>query len=266
MEKQFFVNNKSIIYTDEGKGKTLVLLHGYLETKEVWGSFAKKLSETFRVITIDLPGHGKSNIVAKTHKMNLMAECINSLLHELKINLCTMVGHSMGGYVTLAFAELFPEKLSGFVLFHSSVYADNDEKKRNRKREIEFIQNGKLDLIVNTNLPNTFANDNLETFSIKIEELKIRAKNNNPDGVCALLLGMMDRPDRQILIKEFAKPMLFIFGGKDNYIPVDTAKNMAELNPLISLKWLDKSGHMGFIEEEDISIETICDFNEFILP
>ncbi len=166
----------------------------------------------------------------------------------------------MGGYVMLAFAHLFPQKLNRFLLFHSSVYADNNEKKKNRQREIEFIQQGRLDLIINTNLPNTFANGNLEKFSEKIEEQKLKAKANSPDGVCALLRGMMNRPDRQELIKGFEKPMLFIFGKKDNYIPIDTAEKMAKLNSKITLKWLDNSGHMGFVEEEEESLRILIGF------
>lgn len=260
MEKQIYINNKSITYTDEGQGQTLVLLHGYLETKEVWTRFAKKLSKTFRVITIDLPGHGKSDVIAKTHSMNLMAETVNNLLLELNIEICTIIGHSMGGYVLLAFAQLFPQKLNRLVLFHSSVYSDTDEKKKNRLREIEFIQQGKLDLIVNSNLPDTFANENHILFSQTIETMKAMAVKSNPEGVCSILRGMMERNDQQEMIKNFKKPMLFIFGRKDNYIPVEVGEKMEKINNKIQLKWLTNSGHMGFVEEEKVSLRVLKRF------
>lgn len=260
MEKQFTFNTNKISYFDRGKGNVVVLLHGYLETKEVWSSFAEKLSKNFRVITLDLPGHGKSDVVAETHTMQLLAQFVNSLLLHLNIETCTLVGHSMGGYVMLAFVDLYPEKVERFVLFHSSVYADTDEKKKNRLREIEFIENGKLELIVNTNLPNTFATENLDKFSNEIDILKQHAKTQNPKGVCAILRGMMERPDRQELVKNFAKPMLFIFGEKDNYIPVEVAKKMLMLNPEINVKWLSDSGHMGFVEEQEISTGFLLNF------
>lgn len=260
MEKQCFINNKCIRYTDKGEGSVLILLHGYLETKEVWNSFAEKLSHDLRVITLDIPGHGKSDIMAETHTMELMAEIINGFLLDLKIETCTLVGHSMGAYIMLAFADLFPHKLNGFVLFHSSVYADTEEKKKTRLREIEFINKGKLDLIINTNLPNTFATDTLDNFSEEIERLKNKAKKHNPDGISALTRGMMERSDKQNLIKDFTKPMLFIFGEKDNYIPIDLGKKMSKLNPLITSIWLKNSGHMGFIEEEAKSFNLISKF------
>lgn len=260
MQKEITINGKRISYSDIGQGHTIVLLHGYLETKEVWTSFAKELSNKFRVIAPDIPGHGQSDTIDETHTMELMAQHINALLFELNIRNITLVGHSMGGYVMLAFAQLFPEKLKNMVLFHSSVYADTDEKKINRQREIEFIKSGKLELIVNTNLPNTFANDNVEKFNSALNQLKANAKNHDTDGVCALLRGMMQREDRQELISGFNKPMLFIFGKKDNYIPIEAGEKMMELNNNIEVLWLEKSGHMGFIEEEKITVKHISDF------
>jgi pimeloyl-ACP methyl ester carboxylesterase len=260
MEKHCLINNKTISYTDRGSGKVIVLIHGYLETKEVWNNFAQRLSENFRVIAPDIPGHGNSNVIAETHDMDLMAETINLLLQELNIETCTIVGHSLGGYVMLAFAQLFPEKLESFVLLHSTVYADTDEKRKNRLREIEFIKQGKLALIVNTHLPKTFANNNVKNFSVQIEEMKSHTKKHNPEGVCALLRGMMKRPDRQELIKTFDKPMLFIFGERDNYIPIEMGTKMANLSKKINVEWLQNSGHMGFIEEESNSHNIIEKF------
>lgn len=260
MTKYFKHNDKVISYFDKGRGKVVVLLHEYLETKEVWSSFAEKLSNNYRVIAIDIPGHGQSDVINETHSMKLMAESVNLLLNYLQVSECVMVGHSMGGYVMLAFANLYPEKLNSFVLFHSSIYSDTDEKKKNRLREIEFIKKGKLELIVNTNLPNTFTNDNLKKFSQIIENMKMQAVNNNAEGVCSILRGMMERHDRQELITNFKKPMLFIFGEKDNYIPVEVGEKMAKTNSKIQLDWLANSGHMGFVEEKEKSLRVILDF------
>ena len=260
MAKYFRNNNKVISYYDRGKGQVLVLLHGYLETKDVWSSFAEKLSENYRVIALDIPGHGKSDVIAETHTMELMAESVNALLIHLQIKICSMIGHSMGGYVMLAFADLYPEKLASFILFHSSIYADNDEKKKNRLREVDFVEKGKLELIVNTNLPKTFANDNLNSFSQTIEIMKQQAVNSIPKGVCAIIRGIMQRHDRKELISNFIKPMLFIFGEKDNYIPVEVGEKMAKLNSTIQLEWLADSGHMGFVEEKEKSLNIIRDF------
>ena len=105
---------KNIFYTDEGTGKVVVLLHGFTESQKIWKNFAKKLSAKYRVITIDLPGHGKSESPGAVHSMELMANVVFAVLKKLKAGKCMMIGHSMGGYVTLAFAEKYPKKLKGF--------------------------------------------------------------------------------------------------------------------------------------------------------
>ena len=156
--------NVDVFYKSYGERKNhaVVLLHGYLENMEIWSGFANKLAEDFYVITPDIPGHGKSGIFSATHRMDDLAESILAVIDQLKIDKIHLVGHSMGGYVTMAFRENHQERLHSYTLFHSTCFSDNPEKKKNRAREIEMINEGKKELIVNTNIPKGFANDNLE--------------------------------------------------------------------------------------------------------
>lgn len=255
MADTFLLNNKKLSYTEKGEGFPIVLLHGYLETKEVWDEYADLLSDYFRVVTLDIPGHGKSDVIADVHEMDLLAQNVDLLLTHLKIEKCVMVGHSMGGYLALAYASEFSSRINGLVLFHSSVYADNDEKKNNRKREIEFIRKGKKDLIFNVNLPKMFADDNVDEFQPVIKSIQEKAKLHSEDGICALLEGMMARVDQQELIKDGDFSKLFIFGRKDNYIPVEAAEAMASLSDTVQVEWLNNSGHMGFVEELEHSVQ-----------
>ena len=117
-----------IYFDDIGEGNVIVLLHGFLESTEIWKDFAKKLSKNFRVISIDLPGHGKSEIIDEVHSMDLMAKEVRNILEISGINKCVMVGHSMGGYTAIAFAKKFRRFLKGLILFHSHVEADNEKE------------------------------------------------------------------------------------------------------------------------------------------
>ena len=254
------INGKQVSYFDYGKGDVVVLLHGYLETKEIWEDFAEKLSKKFRVIAIDIPGHGKSDVFDKIHTMELMATVVDKLLSELKIEKCNIVGHSMGGYVVLAFAELFPERVNKTVLFHSSVYADAPEKKENRLSDIKHVNSGKLSEIVDNHIPKTFAESNLVLFQKEINKIKLSGKQNNPQGVIALVKGMMQRKDKQEFIKNYKKPFCFVFGKKDNFISEETAINMMRINDKTDTVWLSESGHVGFIEEKEKSLQTILKF------
>lgn len=256
----FTYNKLNLSYTDRGEGFPLVLLHGYLETKEVWDNFAEKLAVTHRVLIPDIPGHGQSGVLAPVHSMELMADAIKSLLVHLKISSCYMVGHSMGAYVMQAFADKYPEKLAGMLVFHSSVYADTEEKKQNRLNEISLIEKRQLQQVIEQHLPRTFAQPGLPEHQACIKQLTQKAWLHNPQGVCALIRGMMERPDRQALIQTWNKPLAFIFGANDNFIPQAAASQMQALNPKSKVYWLNNSGHMGFIEEPEESLKMVLDF------
>ena len=127
MSYYFKYKDGRIHYTDQGRGKVIVLLHGYLETSEVWDGYSAKLAEKYRVISPDLPGHGQSDIFGEILSMELMTEIIEGLLNYLEIEKVFLTGHSLGGYVTIAYTENFPERSTGYCLFHSHPLADSPD-------------------------------------------------------------------------------------------------------------------------------------------
>jgi pimeloyl-ACP methyl ester carboxylesterase len=250
----------SINYNDLGQGSVIILLHGYLETLQIWESFAVELAKNFRVISIDIPGHGKSGKVAETHSMDLMAEAVDAVLRNLKIDKAVIVGHSMGGYVALSYLANYRQKVSGIGLFHSNPFADSEEKKANRNREIEIIKQGKQELLFTANPAKSFADDNLERLKDKVKWAQAIAAQSPSEGIIALLEGMKIRPDRQDLLKETHIPVLYILGKKDNYIPFELLYPVAKRSPKGEILTLYNSGHMGFIEEEGICLEAMKSF------
>jgi len=250
----------SINYTDKGAGKAIVLLHGYLESLEIWNGFADELAKSFRVIAIDIPGHGKSGKVAAIHSMDLMAEAVDTVLTKLDIDKAFLVGHSMGGYVVLSYLANYARKVSGICLFHSTPFADTDEKKANRDREIGIINQGKQEDIFNINVPKGFANDNLTHLQKKVAWAINIAQNSQPEGIIALLEGLKTREDRQLLLKSTSTPVLYILGKKDNYIPFDVMYAVAQRSHNGETLILENSGHMGFIEEEGTCLEALSSF------
>lgn len=247
---------------DEGTGIPVVLLHGYLESSEIWKSFSVKLRQFFRIIRIDLPGHGDSGILQKIHTMEQLAEVTRFVLDALFIDKCVLIGHSMGGYVTLAFKELYPERLLGFSLFHSTPFPDTLEKKQARDREIELVKQNKKDLIISSNISNVFADDNLHLLKEDVERVKEIARCTSDEGIVASLEGMKLRPARQEVIKNSRIPYLIILGQKDKHIPFEDLKSKLEINQMGELKALKNSGHIGFIEEPEESANMIKSFVE----
>ncbi len=260
MSSFLLVKNRKIFFSDHGKGKTVVLLHGYLESLETWYDFSKKLSKKFRVISFDIPGHGESDLLSDEHSMELLAKTINHSLKKLGVKTCFIVGHSMGGYVSLMFHKLFPEMLFGFSLFHSHPFADSKETKNNRLREIKLVEDGRKDLIATFNIPFAFASSNTNKFKKEIEIAKTIALKTPQKGIIANLHAMMNRPDLSESIERTQLPFLYILGKKDNYIDTKSLVPKIKMPVNSEIHLLENSGHMGFIEEQNESLNILDNF------
>jgi pimeloyl-ACP methyl ester carboxylesterase len=253
-------HDANIRFSDIGNGDPVILLHGYLESLEIWGSFADGLAKHYRVIAADLPGHGESGIFSTIDTMAVMADAVKHVLDHLDIGRAVLVGHSMGGYAVLAFEEIFPEITLGYVLFHSHALADTDEKRFNRDREISLVKEGKKTQFINVNIPNAFASENLQILAAEVENAKDIARDTPDHGIICALEGMKTRPDRQHVLRESMVPVLIVAGQKDNYIPFDVYQQHFSLAPKTNTLVLEHSGHMGFIEEKEKSLDGILRF------
>jgi pimeloyl-ACP methyl ester carboxylesterase len=260
----FLYRGRRIHYTDSGDGAVIVLLHGYLESSEVWNGFSGKLALSFRVISVDLPGCGLSDVFGEVHSMEFMAMAIKELFDHLGIIKVFMTGHSLGGYVALAFLELFPDLLSGYCLFHSQPFADTPEAIEKRKREIEIVKMGKKNLMYPDNVIKMFASSNLEKFSDALQRSKNIASRIPGEGIIAVLNGMMIRPSRLTFMEEGKVPCLWILGSMDNYIPYDLIQKQVNLPDNAKIVILANSGHMGFVEEEELTVKIVLDFVNII--
>jgi pimeloyl-ACP methyl ester carboxylesterase len=262
MDHFFRFRNRNIHYSDLGAGTPIVLLHGYLETSEVWRSFAGKLAAKNRVIAIDLPGHGRSDSYSEVHSMELMAEVVSGLMDRLDLNKIFLIGHSLGGYITLAFAELFPEKLSGYSLFHSHPFADSPEAVSKREREIKLVKAGRKDMMYPDNVSKMFAASNIDKFSEALLRSKEIASSITGEGIISVLRGMISRPSRLSVMEKGRVPCLWILGAMDNYINCDQIRERVRLPLNAEVAILKNSGHLGFIEEEEESVKILESFIE----
>ena len=269
--KFFILNNRSMIcyikyekakvkYRDHGKGNAIVLLHGYLETGEVWRPFEKLLSQNFRVLSVDLPGHGGSEVTGEIHTVEYMADAVRAVIKEAGENKVLLIGHSLGGYVTLAFAEKYPQMLSGYVLFHSHPFPDSPEAIAKRKREITVVRAGKKDMMYPASISMMFAERNLKKMPAALARSKKVASQNSAEGIIAMLNGMMARPSRVPVIENGAIPLLWILGRHDLYFNPEKALGNVKIPASGKVVILENSGHLGFIEETGLAAELISEF------
>jgi len=238
-------------FTTSGNGsENLVLLHGFMEDNSIWEDMEKFLSPSFTLIKIDLPGHGKSPTLGEIQTMEKMAGEVKKVLDHLKIENIHLLGHSMGGYVSLALAESHPSLLKSLSLFFSSTLADSFEKKDIRRRSIEVIQRD-YKAFVKASIPNLFNSNELDVLSGKIQHAKKIAERNSIEGIKASQLGMAERPDRSFIFEKFQERILIIGGKHDNAIHTKTFFEHIPDQSNIKSYILD-CGHNGHWEKPEI--------------
>lgn len=261
VEKFIMAGDTALHICDSEVGeRTVVLLHGYLENMMVWDDFVPLLYKQVRVITLDIPGHGISEVKGETHTMEYLADTLVSALDVLGVERVTVVGHSMGGYVALAFAERYASRLEGIVLLHSTPYADSEEKRHNREREIALIRSGKKELLAHTAPEAGFAVENRGRCRIAIEDLQQTIYLTEDVGIIALLNGMMQRKAQSEMLQKLGRPILFMLGRKDGYITAEVAEKMVAEHTEAEVVWFDNSGHMSFVEEPSACAAALLDF------
>ncbi len=247
MGKRVIYQNKAVVYEREGRGPALVFLHGFLENHTIWNGVVNQMKAQFTCIAVDLPGFGKSDLFSENHTMSLMADVVKAVLNAEAVSSAVLIGHSMGGYVALAFAKKFPFVLRGLVLFHSQAAADDEESKQNRTRTIEVVKNDHQNFISNF-IPLLFAEENIKKFSDEIVALKQMSLKTSAMGVVAALAGMRDREDSRELLTQLNIPLFFVVGKQDSRIPLKKILPQLTLSKHTEVLLLDGVGHMGFLE------------------
>jgi pimeloyl-ACP methyl ester carboxylesterase len=259
MNKELLYQNKKIFYRITGNGNPVVLIHGFGEDGEVWKNQIEFLKGKLQLIIPDLPGSGQSEMIDDM-SVEGMAEVIHSIIHEENIYTCTVIGHSMGGYILLAFVEKYWNHLNAFGLFHSSAYADSEEKKVTRRKAIEFVrQHGAFEFL-KTATPNLFSQQTKDKRPELIDEQVASLDNFSPVALVSYYEAMIQRPDRTEMLQKATVPVLFIIGKYDNAIPLEDCLQQCHLPEKSYIYVLQNSGHMGMLEEKDLSNEILEKF------
>jgi pimeloyl-ACP methyl ester carboxylesterase len=252
--------SKAIIYTDKGSGPVVVFVHGFCESKDIWKTFAERLSANYRVICLDLPGFGESMLDKEQVSMEWFADEVQQLMKLLSIQLFTFVGHSLGGYVGLAYAEKYAQHLNGLCLFHSTAYADSEERKINRDKTIAFIHKYGADMFTQSFIEPLFLLKNRQALKNEIAELKSIAKESSGKGIIATTAAMRDRPDRTHVLASSKIPVLIIGGKNDATIPIAKLEELSQLSSVIQLAEIEDCGHMGMYEQKEKTFEVLSEF------
>ena len=259
--------NKKLFYRTEGKGKPVMLLHGFGENGNVWNEQIDTLKENNFLIVPDLPGSGNSEMLDGEVLIKDYAEVIKALADDIILRneengtrQFSLIGHSMGGYITVAFAEKYPDLLSSFGFFHSSAFADSSEKKETRKKGIEFISKHGTEAFIKTLALNLFCNKSKNEKPELLSKLIELGKSISSEALIQYYQAMMARPDRTLVLKTFEKPILLIAGKSDSVISIEDSLEQFKMPSISSVHILKNSGHMGMWEETALSNSILKDF------
>lgn len=263
MKHTLLSNGRRIAYRSDGDapGIPLVLLHGFCEDATVWDGFMGALKD-IRVIRIDLPGFGGSEL-ALVPGMDVYADAVCAVLNDLSIEKCILVGHSMGGYTALEFAEKYAERLAGLGLFHSHPFEDTPERKEARRRGIEMLQSGKRDLYVAQLFPGLFPEAFAKNHPALIDALIANGKHQPAEGIAAALEGMIDRKNHLATLRASACPVLFLLGTEDAIVAPEQGLQAAVLPNIADVHLLPGVGHMGMFEAPEKCLRIVRRFWQF---
>ena len=234
------------------------MLHGFLENASIWQDISQILSIRYRVICIDLLGHGKTENVGYVHIMTEQAQMVKAVLKHLRLRKVVITGHSMGGYIAMAFAKLYPQNIKGVCLLNSTFLADAPDKISDRDKTIALVKKNPK-TIIKMAIPGLFAEDTRDFFKLAIENILTEALKTSKQGIIAALEGMKIRENLTDTFKsgDFKK-MVFI-GQHDVAIKTKPLKkilsNISDVNVVLL-----SGGHMGFIENKEDVIENLKSF------
>lgn len=261
-ERAILYDGGRVFYRVSGQGAAVVLLHGIPADGTLWNNQLKTLA-LFKLITPDLPGSGRSELISQTN-IEGMAEAVKAILDEEGESQAVIIGHSLGGYVSLAFAEKYAGRLRGFGLFHSTSYPDSEERKAMRRNAIEFIKTNGAHEFLKTSVANLFAPGNREKNAVEISNLIEKTKIFSSRALISYYEAMLERPDRRAVLANLPFPVLLVAGTYDNAAPLNDILEQSHLPATGYLHVLSQSGHMGMLEEPNKASQVLHEYLEAV--
>ncbi|MCM3470619.1 alpha/beta fold hydrolase [Brevibacillus borstelensis] len=258
MKKAVLQNGVELAYDDRGTGDAVCLVHGFCGSSAYWKKLFPRLEKSSRVLAPDLRGHGGSSVPDETYTVEKMAEDLAFFMDETGIEKMTLLGHSLGGYVALAFAERYPDRLSAMGLIHSTAFPDDEQAKENRTKGMESIRQNGIEPFIKALVPKLFAPGALSRYPEEWERVKQVGLQTPPDGAIRTLEAMRERADRQHVLRKLACPVLLIAGKQDQIIPADKTFTADGAN--VTRVLLAEAGHMGMLETPEKMADAIKQF------
>lgn len=260
MQKNILFQDTPVHYRVIGNGNPVLLLHGFGEDSTIWEHLIADLQLDYRLLVPDIPGSGLSPALPGSPTIDTLADAMASLLKAEEVDSCTVLGHSMGGYIALALVEKYPYWANGLGLLHSSAFADSEEKKEARQKSIDFIRTNGAQAFLKTSTPGLFTPEFAAAHADIVNELLQKGKKFTAEALVQYYQAMIGRPDRSEVLKQFDRPVLILAGEHDKAVPFDHSLQQSHFAPITQLQILRKSAHMGMLEETELFNKAVKDY------
>ena len=253
---------QEIAYFEKGHGFPVIFLHGFCESNMIWEDLSEALSDEFRVVCPDLPGFGKSPLPEKPFTLSEIGNVIIAWAKNLGIGKALVIGHSLGGYISLEILRNNPDFAPGIGLFNSSAFADPDEKKENRNKLIEFIKTNGVEPLLTTFVHSLFYPETAKNHQKVIDRILEEGKSIRPEAVINYAAAMRDRRDGINLLKKHPDDILLIAGEYDQNVPLEKTKEMAAMLNKDNVYIMPRSAHMSVFEQRERCYQAIRKFGK----
>lgn len=241
-----------------GQGPNLLFIHGFCESLEMWEHWVPTFAQSHTVYTIDLPGFGKSPLDFHPVSLESVAIILQEWMETQQIVNPILIGHSLGGYITLALTELMGSDIQAIGLFHSTAFADSPEKKHTRNKTYQFIQKFGVGKFIDSFVPPLFSEENRQLMQREIDQLIDAGKLSSKEGVLSYIHAMRDRRDRLEIYQTYSNPKLMIAGNYDQAVPIEQSRKHRPFTT--SYHELSQAGHMGMFEASQESMKIVGQF------
>jgi pimeloyl-ACP methyl ester carboxylesterase len=256
---------RNCFYQKIGHGKPVFLVHGFGEDATIFKHQTDDLQNSFELIIPDLPGSGTSQLCDEEMNMELLADFVFEIAEQENFQKIILLGHSMGGYLTMAFAQKFAHKLCAFGLIHSSAYEDDEAKKETRRKSIKLIENDGKEIFLKTIIPNLYSEESKLMHSFEMQEHLAMALNISSKALIAYYNAMINRPDTRQILALAKVPVLFVVGKEDIAIPYMQMIEQASMPAIVKIEILEKVGHTSMIENKKELNRIINNFCLYVL-
>jgi len=259
-EKRILVEGNEVAYFDEGKGSTIVFIHGFPFDKRMWEQQLAIFRNHFRVIAYDVRGHGNTSANSNEFSIPQFTRDLGAFLNQLEIEKIIICGLSMGGYIALHAIESFPNKINGLILSDTQCAADTEEARAKRIKAIELIRNNGLEQYASDSVKNLFAPASLENQKDKVDFIKTTILKTAPDNICKTLLALANRKEKCSILEKIKIPVLILVGEEDKVTPIAAATKMHESIKESTLHSIKNAGHLSNLENPEEFNSHLKDF------